>query len=89
MQKSLNDELEENIKQYDFKIEQISQAFTSEVHNKEEEIKAYYTEEVDRYQEELKSVTSRLEIKDSMYLSQLAILEENNAILKTRLQEQH
>jgi hypothetical protein len=55
--------LEEEIKQNDSKLEQISQAFTSEVHNKEEEIKACFGEEIERYEQEMKALTSRLEIK--------------------------
>lgn len=42
IQKSQNEQLEEELKQNDSRLQQISQEFTSEVHNKEEEIKAYY-----------------------------------------------
>ena len=37
----------------------------------------------------MKALTSRLEIKQSMYVSQLSILEEDNNSLKSRLQEGH
>jgi hypothetical protein len=41
---------------------------------------------MERYEQEIRSLSSRLEIKDNMYISQLHILEEETTYLHTKSQ---
>ena len=45
-----------------------------------------WQEEGQRYEQEIKALTSRLEIKDNMYLTQLTAMEEEVNLSQTRAQ---
>ena len=81
-------QLEEELKQNDSKLEELSQAFHSEMQAKEEELRGYYVQELERSEQEVKALQSRFDIKDNMYLSQINILEEESSMFKARLQEE-